>query len=293
MINNGIVIKAVNGYYYVQCDAELICCKIRGRLKKERFSLVVGDKVEISQSSDATGTIDKILPRRSLLKRPAAANVDQVIIVFAATQPELNMYLLDKFLVLAELSQLDIVIAINKIELAGGAIKRALTARYESLGYRLIFLSALQNSGVTQLQELLTDKISVLAGPSGVGKSTLLNSLEPSLNVLTGLLSDKIRRGKHTTRLAQLFPLTNGGFIVDTPGFSLAEFNELAPSELAACFPEFTALTGNCKFSTCTHDHEPGCAVKQAVEAGAISAERYQSYLNILAEIKNNAKGVP
>lgn len=289
----GIVIKAINGYYYVksECFDMAVQCKLRGRFKKEHFSLTVGDRVQYVLLDDGTGIIEVIEPRTTLLKRPLTANVDQVILTFAAAQPDLNPLLLDRFIILAEHAQLTIVICINKIDLAEPAIINPLVDEYRALGYDVLCVSAKQNYGIEALRDKLKDKISVFAGPSGVGKSTLLNTLDKNLRLSTGSLSNKIRRGKHTTRVAELLPFVSGGYVVDTPGFSFTEFNHIKENELAQLFPEFCRITDNCRYSTCLHSHEPQCVIKQAVADNTISSRRYDSYLNILKEIQGSKKG--
>ena len=291
MIYNGTVIKAYSGYYYVQTAEQVVTCSLRGRFKKQRFSLLVGDEVQYSKTAGGKGVIEKILPRRSMLRRPMIANVDQVLLTFAAANPDINLLLIDKFLVLAELSQLHILLCINKLDLADTSLIELLAARYRRAGYEVLLLAAKKGVGVDNLRTCLANRITVLAGPSGVGKSTILNEIEPGLQLVTGEVSEKIGRGKHTTRYAQLLPLSYGGFVVDTPGFSFTEFNDVNPVELTACFPEIAQFAVQCKFSTCLHDKEPQCAVKGAVQEGLIERERYESYLQILAEIKDNEKG--
>lgn len=289
---NGIVIKAFNSFYYVQQGSELIACKLRGRFKKERFSLTVGDRVEYEVLADHTGIIETILPRQSVLKRPLVANVDQVVLTFAGAQPDLHPLLLDRFLVMAEYSGLaHILICINKLDLADEPAIKKMLAMYSAIGYKVLCVSAYQKIGMDALQAHLKDKISVFAGPSGVGKSTLLNAVDAGLRLATGVLSDKIKRGKHTTRLAELMPFSQGGFVVDTPGFSATDFNYMDKRELENYFPEFRPFLGSCKYHTCSHDHEPNCAIKAAVEAGNIPQQRYESYLNILNEIENKKRG--
>lgn len=288
---SGVVIKALNSYYYVQGEFVVTQCKLRGRFKKERFSLTVGDRVSYALLQDGTGIIEEIAPRTTLLRRPLVANVDQVILTFAAAQPDLSPLLLDRFLVLAEYSGLDILICINKTDLADRERLQALTSEYRRIGYNLLAISALQSVDIDALKAKLKDRISVFAGPSGVGKSTLLNAADGGLRLTTGMLSDKIRRGKHTTRVTELLPFSEGGFVVDTPGFSFTEFDHIAPSALAACFPEFCAVEASCRYSTCLHSHEPQCAVKEAIDAGKITRRRYDAYLNILQEIQSGKKG--
>lgn len=287
----GVVIKAYNSYYYVQTDNKVTMCTLRGRFKKERYSLLVGDEVEYEPSGQQKGVIEKILPRRSMLKRPMVANVDQVILTFAAVNPDLNPVLVDRFLVLAELSNLDIVICINKIELANIDEIQPTIDLYRQIGYYVIPISAKAGLGIEEFSNILYNKITVFAGPSGVGKSTILNALEPGLELITGEVSDKIGRGKHTTRFAQLLPLSGGGFVVDTPGFSATDFSDIQESQLMGCFPEISRLVSDCKYNTCLHYKEPQCAVKQAVTERRISERRYNSYIEILEDIRQNKKG--
>ena len=287
----GVVVRAFNSYYFVQTADKVVMCTLRGRFKKERFSLLVGDEVEYTTTGEEKGVIEHILPRRSMLRRPMVANVNQVILTFAAVNPDINAALVDRFLILAELSGLDIMICINKVELADLGELGVLTGLYQDIGYQVLSLSARQNLGIEQLKQQLFGRISVFAGPSGAGKSTILNAVEPGLSLTTGEVSAKIGRGKHTTRFAELLPLSGGGFVVDTPGFSFTEFTDVPATELMHCFPEIAKYAANCKFNTCLHDKEPQCAVKQAVHDQQISPNRYHSYLEVLTEIREARKG--
>ena len=281
----GTIIKAFNGYYYVKTDNNLIACKLRGRLKKTKFSLGVGDKVEYTLLEDNNGIIEEILPRTTLLQRPLVANVDQVILTFAAINPNINFDLLDKFLVLAEKSNLHILICINKVDLVELDELKEKLSTYYSIGYNIKLISAQTGYNIENFKNELLGKISVFAGPSGVGKSSILNSISPNLKLTTGELSEKIARGKHTTRYAELLSLEENTFVVDTPGFSFTEFEHISESELPYYFPEFNDFIGKCKFNTCIHDKEPNCAIKEGVTEGLITTERYNSYLQILNEI--------
>ena len=281
----GTIIKAFNGYYYVKIDNNLIACKLRGRLKKTKFSLGVGDKVEYTLLEDNNGIIEEILPRTTLLQRPLVANVDQVILTFAAINPNINFDLLDKFLVLAEKSNLHILICINKVDLVELDELKEKLSTYYSIGYNIKLISAQTGYNIENFKNELLGKISVFAGPSGVGKSSILNSISPNLKLTTGELSEKIARGKHTTRYAELLSLEENTFVVDTPGFSFTEFEHISESELPYYFPEFNDFIGKCKFNTCIHDKEPNCAIKEGVTEGLITTERYNSYLQILNEI--------
>ena len=283
-METGRVIKSYNSFFYVQIENELLACRIRGKLKKTRHgdgSVCPGDIVEISRLPDGTGVVERPLKRKNLLRRPAVANIDQVVLTFAAAEPDLHPLLLNRFLVLAEWSGIpSILLCLNKMDLA----KRPdLLSAYESL-YPVLRVSAFRQEGLEELKNHLSDKVTVFAGPSGVGKSSLLNAVDERLTLATGNVSEKIRRGRHTTRAAELLPYA-GGYIVDTPGFSAMELTGLEETELAFCFPEFRPYLGKCRFSTCTHSHEPDCAVKEAAEKGLLLPERYEAYLSILGTV--------
>lgn len=282
----GRVIKAYNSFFYVAVNGELIACKLRGKFKKTRKSsaVVPGDKVLISKLADGSGVVEEKLQRFSMLRRPAVANVTQVILTFAAAQPDLHPLLLNRFLVLAEWSKIaKIVICINKSDLYQGDIAKYLQA-YEKIGYDVVRVSAKNKQGIADLKQRLNGEITVFAGPSGVGKSSLLNCIDDKLSLMTSSVSQKIKRGRHTTRVAELLPYVDG-FIVDTPGFSAMELMDIAKEDLANYFPEFHDYINSCRFLPCSHTHEPDCAVKAAVEAGSISSERYDAYVNIYQEI--------
>lgn len=285
------VIKMYNGFYYLQVagQEELLSCRLRGRIKRNKGAVVTGDYVEYQMLEDGTGVIESCLPRRTLLKRPAVANIDQVLITFAARQPDLNQLLLNRFLVLAEWSGIpEIVICINKCDLLEE--KADFLQDYVQAGYKLLMVSAQEGLGIQELKNLLAGRVTVFAGPSGVGKSSLLNAVDSNLELATGKISDKIKRGKHTTRAACLLPLPEGGTVVDTPGFSAAELENIDKAQLAHYFPEFRPYIEKCYYNTCTHSHEPDCAVKEAVAAGAICQARYEAYLNILQTINERKK---
>ena len=285
------VIKMYNGFYYLQVagQEELLSCRLRGRIKRNKGAVVTGDYVEYQMLEDGTGVIERCLPRRTLLKRPAVANIDQVLITFAARQPDSNQLLLNRFLVLAEWSGIpEIVICINKCDLLEEKVD--FLQDYVQAGYKLLMVSAQEGQGIQELKNLLTGRVTVFAGPSGVGKSSLLNAVDSNLELATGKISDKIKRGKHTTRAACLLPLPEGGTVVDTPGFSAAELENIDKAQLAHYFPEFRPYIEKCYYNTCTHSHEPDCAVKEAVAAGAICQARYEAYLNILQTINERKK---
>jgi len=290
-MQEGVVLRAYSGYYYVQAAGDIYACKLRGRFKQERFSLIVGDRVRIAVQPDGTGMVEEILPRESLLTRPLVANVDQAVLTFAARNPDIKSILIDRFLVLAERAHLDIIICINKTDLAEEKELQELVTVYRRIGYRVIAAAAARGTGIDQLAELLTGKTTVFAGPSGVGKSTLLNAVQPGFALQTGDVSEKIGRGKHTTRFAQLLALDGGGYVVDTPGFGSIEFTDMTPEQLVRCFPDINEYGGSCKFSPCFHWKEPRCGVKEAVNQGLISKERYAHYTQFLAELHENNRG--
>ncbi len=284
----GRVIKFYNSFFFVQAESELIPCKLRGLLKRDKNSgsaVAPGDFVEISKLRDGSGVIEKIQPRKSLLSRPAVANVDRIILTFAAAQPDLNRLLFNRFLALAEFSRLtEIILCINKIDLAAD---KNFLAEYENL-YEIVRTSALDGTGIENLRETISSGVTVFAGPSGVGKSSLLNRIDTRLKLKTGSVSEKILRGKHTTRVAELIEF-GGGYLVDTPGFSAVDLSELGitAENLRECFKEFTDFAYDCKFlNGCSHSHEPSCGVKAAADAGKILRERYESYLALLNELK-------
>ncbi len=287
-METGRVLKFYNSFFYVQTDTELLTCRLRGKLKRDRrgvSAVCPGDLVELTKLADGTGVLERPLARRNLLRRPAVANIDQVILTFAAAEPDLHPLLLNRFLVLAEWSGIpSVVICVNKMDLAA---EQDVLSCYENY-YPVLRVSAERGEGMDLLRERLAGKVTVFAGPSGVGKSSVLNALHAGLSLATGAVSEKIRRGRHTTRVAELLPFA-GGFLVDTPGFSSMELADIDPAELSACFPDFQPYLGHCRFSPCTHSHEPDCAVKAALEAGELLRERYDAYCAILDEIKTKA----
>lgn len=287
-MQQGRVLKAYNSFFYVLTPRGVVTCKLRGRFKK-REDVFPGDLVACELLPDGTGVIERLLPRQSLMRRPSVANIDQAVLTFAAAQPDLHPLLLSRFLVLAEWSGIaHIAICINKCDLLGAAAEDFLKA-YEPLGYPILRVSAQDGSGVPELAELLPHHVTVFAGPSGVGKSSLLNAIDSSLALATGHVSEKIKRGRHTTRVAELLPYREG-YIVDTPGFSSMGLETIEAARLPAFFPEMRPYLGHCRFSPCSHSHEPDCAVKSAVRENKILPERYEAYLAILQEIRERKK---
>lgn len=285
-MTSGRIIKNFNGYYYVEtAEKELVTCKIKGKMKKERFSVVTGDMVEFEKNPDGESMLTAVLPRRNFLERPAMANLDCVVIAFACCDPDFSFLLADKMLAFAERAGIEAVLCLNKTDLVSEEDIEKIAGVYKLAGYRMFAVSTFKGTGLDGLKEYLNGKISAFAGPSGVGKSSMLNALQPGISLQTGHVSEKIGRGRHTTRFAQLLPF-NGGYLADTPGFGNLLAENIDERELYKYFREFKQFEHNCKFAPCTHTHEPVCGVKQAVQAGKIAASRYQSYLAILDEIK-------
>lgn len=285
-MKQGVVIKNMNGYFYVQTPSgDVHECKVRGRLKKERYSLLVGDTVHITDD----GWIDSIEERRNSLRRPAIANIDQVIVVVAAREPDIHPLLLDRLLVMIHHSRIPPVLVINKYDLHTEDTMK-LKSIYENIGYTVLCTSTYTGEGIDELRYVLHDKISAFAGPSGVGKSSLLNAVDPNFAFQTGAVSDKIKRGRHTTRHASLYSLDESSFIMDTPGFSALEHTGMTVEELVHTFLEFGNHDRGCKFSPCSHSHEPICSVKDALANGQISEQRYQSYLTIKSELEDQRR---
>ena len=286
----GRILKVYNNVLHVAAEDGIILCKLRGRVKKGRsdMGLVPGDLVALERISPEEGVIERIEERTNLLQRPRVANLTQIVITVAAASPDPHPLVVSRFLVLAELSGVKkIILCVNKMDLCTGDPATFL-AEYEAAGYPVLRVSAEQGTGLAELRERLAGEITVLAGPSGAGKSSLLNALDPSLALVTGAVSEKIGRGRHTTRRAELLPFM-GGYVVDTPGFTQQELTVLAPEDLTHCFPDFAHYTG-CRFSPCSHSHEPNCAVKAAVEAEKLSRERYDAYIALLNELRTKKK---
>ncbi len=282
---NGTVLKNENGYFKVQnSEGKQFTCKVRGRLKQSRYRLLVGDTVTFVDTGDGEGAIEQILPRKNSLHRPYVANIDQVIVTVAAHDPDINLLLLDKLLVMIENEEIPICLCINKWDIHDDASKH-IARLYESIGYDVICTSTYTGDGIDVLRQRLMHKTTAFAGPSGAGKSSLLNAVEPAFSFQTGAVSHKIKRGRHTTRHASLFPIDEDTFIMDTPGFSAITFDQIAKIRLPSLFPEFQNYIEHCKFNTCLHTHEPICGIKAAAEVGKISNTRYDNYVTILNEI--------
>lgn len=304
-LRTGIVLQARSGRHRVQDGDGIAHCDLRGRLKKQRLStdlVATGDLVLWRPTRPGRGVIEEILPRETQLsrRRPGhteteqviVANPDQAVYIFSVADPPPHLRMLDRLLVLAENNDLPATICANKIDLldkgeaiTGAGIKgaRAIFGLYEGIGYRVIYTSAHTGQGITGLRELLSGQLSVLCGPSGVGKSSLLNAVQPNLGLAVREISDATGKGRHTTVGVRLWPLTVGGYVADTPGLREAGLWDIEPEELAWHYVEMRPLLSDCRFSSCTHTHEPDCAVKAAVQAGRIHPKRYESYCRLLA----------
>ncbi|WP_203290151.1 ribosome small subunit-dependent GTPase A [Metabacillus sp. cB07] len=286
----GKIIKALSGFYYCLDGDKTIQCRGRGVFRKNKITPLVGDEVVYDYENEREGTIQEVLERKNELVRPPIANVDQAILVFSAVEPDFSPVLLDRFLVLIESNDIEPVICISKMDLIKDEKQRQeieeYAADYRKIGYEVMLTSTLEEDGITELRPLLNGRISVFAGQSGVGKSSLLNVLRPELSLKTSGISSHLGRGKHTTRHVELIQVGTG-LVADTPGFSSLEFMNIETEDLSYCFPEMRGVSGNCKFRACTHISEPKCAVKEAVENGSIPAYRYEHYLSFIEEIKD------
>ncbi|CRK80532.1 ribosome small subunit-dependent GTPase A [Neobacillus massiliamazoniensis] len=285
----GKIIKALSGFYYVLHNGETIQCRGRGIFRKNKITPLVGDEVVFQAENDLEGYILEIKERKNELVRPPIANVDQAILVFSAVEPDFSTLLLDRFLVLIEFNHIKPLICITKIDLTNHDQLVAISEyseQYRKAGYEVVLTSSETATGIEQLYPHIENRISVFAGQSGVGKSSLLNAIRPDLELKTSGISTHLGRGKHTTRHVELISIGNG-LVADTPGFSSLEFTNLEAEDLTFCFPEMTKASENCKFRGCLHLSEPKCGVKAALEAGEIPKYRYEHYLDFLQEIKD------
>ena len=290
---NGKIIEGIGGFYYVDTEKGLYECRARGIFRKNKITPLVGDRVSISvvDEENKKGVVEEIEERDTELVRPPIANVDKALIVFAIKNPSPNLSLLDRFIVLAEKENLEIVIVFTKVDLdTDGELLGELKDIYEVSGYKVISVSNKLKLNIDKIKEELKENTVVFAGPSGVGKSSLLNEVDKNFELKTGEVSDKIKRGKHTTRHAELLKLECGGMVADTPGFSSLTLDDIDESELKEYFIEFDKYD-ECRFgSRCIHENEPSCAVKEAVENGDISKKRYESYIQLLNEIRSGKR---
>jgi ribosome biogenesis GTPase len=285
----GKIVKALSGFYYVLGNDKLIQCRGRGVFRKNKITPLVGDEVVFQAENDLEGYIMEVKSRKNELIRPPIANVDQAILVFSAVEPDFSTVLLDRFLVLVEFNRIEPLICITKMDLTNEDEKKMIkdyAEQYTAAGYKVILTSSETEAGIELLNPHVDNKISVFAGQSGVGKSSLLNVLRPDLELKTNDISSHLGRGKHTTRHVELIKIGNG-LIADTPGFSSLEFTNIEAEDLTFCFPEIQTASENCKFRGCLHVSEPKCGVKQAVDSSEIPAYRYEHYLDFLQEIKD------
>ena len=284
----GVVLRSYGGFCYVKTTEDYWDCNLRGRSRWLQEKILPGDRVRISvisRNNKNKGIVENILPRETELLRPPVANVQQVVVIMALVNPPVNLTLLDRYLILARFAHIRVVICFNKIDLVDGGTYKHLQNLYSSIGYQVLVTSAKSAWGVENLQGVLKNQISVFAGPSGVGKSSLLNMVQPGLLLKTNEVSQKTKRGRHTTRHVELLELEIGGLVADTPGFSKVYLPVIVRNELADYFPELNQIRNNCRFSSCLHHHEPSCAVKAAVATGEINPGRYAHYLEFLAEV--------
>jgi ribosome biogenesis GTPase len=290
----GKIIKGIAGFYYVHvADSGIYECKAKGIFRKENVKPLVGDDVmiEVTDACGFEGNIMEILPRRSSLIRPAVANIDQALLIFAVNKPAPNYNLLDRFLIMMKGQGLDCIICFNKNDISNDEERQGIADIYKDSGCRILFVSALQNEGVGELIDILKGKTTAVAGPSGVGKSSIVNCLQSDIEMETGAISEKIDRGKHTTRHSELVTISNDTYIMDTPGFSSLNLFDVEKEELKSYYQEFTPYEGECKFHTCVHIHEPVCGVRNALKEGKINKVRYDNYVTLYDELKELEKG--
>lgn len=289
----GKIVKGISGFYYVHVvESGIYECKAKGIFRQQKMKPLVGDDVEIDIISEEkkTGNVAAILPRKNALIRPAVVNVDQALLIFAAASPNPNFNLLDRFLVMMGRQDVPVILCFNKCDLITEEQQQEIAAIYEASGCKILFVSAKKELGLKELQEILEGKTTTVAGPSGVGKSSLINLLAPEACMETGEISKKIERGRHTTRHAELIQLKGDGYIMDTPGFSSLYLPEMEKEELQDCYPEFAAFEPYCRFQGCSHINEPDCGVKEALSEGKIHPVRYENYCQLYGELKDRKK---
>ncbi|MGM0395809.1 MAG: ribosome small subunit-dependent GTPase A [Bacillota bacterium] len=287
----GTIVKGVGGFYYVDTDDGVVQCRARGNFRETKTTPMVGDRVSIRISEeDKNGYIEEIFDRKTVLLRPPVANVTQAVVVASIKSPDLNTWLLDRMLVMAEEQQLDVLVCINKCDLDRESAE-SMGRLYSDAGYRTILTSVKEGEGLSELRDFLANHISVFAGPSGVGKSSLLNSINSNYDLEIGKISLKTSRGKHTTRHVELLELEKDAYVLDSPGFSSLSLDFIEDeTELRFYYIDIDKYNGHCRFSSCIHLNEPGCAVKSAVESGELSKERYNNYLSMIDEIKKRKR---
>ena len=289
----GKIIKGIAGFYYIHAEnGQVYECKAKGAFRKQKIKPLVGDMVRIAVLDEAEhlGNVEEILPRKNELIRPAVANIDMALVIFAAAKPEPNFNLLDRFLCMMEFQNVPVTICFNKTDLVDEEIIEDYRRIYEPAGYRLMSTCTRTGEGVDAVKALLHGKTTTVAGPSGVGKSSLINALQSDVQMQTGVISDKIDRGKHTTRHSEIVPVMEDSYIMDTPGFSSMDVPGFEKEDLWTCFPEFREYEPYCKFQGCSHINEPDCGVKEALAEGKISSVRYENYKLLYEELKNMRK---
>lgn len=289
----GKIIKGIAGFYYIYAeDGNIYECKAKGIFRKDNFKPLVGDNVEITvlNEEEKEGSVTSILPRRNSLIRPAVANVDQAFLIFAMENPKPNFLLLDRFLIMMKQQEIPVVICFNKKDVGEKEEMEKLYEIYTGCGYRVVLSSTYEGEGMDEIREILKGKTTVVAGPSGVGKSSITNCMQGEVQMETGEISKKLKRGKHTTRHSQVIPVEKNTFLVDTPGFSSLYLTDMKEEELRDYFPEFVMYEPQCRFQGCMHIHEPGCAVKKALSEGKISQQRYDNYLALYEELKEKRR---
>ena len=289
----GKIIKGIAGFYYVYAeDGNTYECRAKGIFRKDKRKPLVGDNVDITvlDEKELEGSVTGIHKRRNSLIRPAVANVDQALVIFAMDNPKPNFMLLDRFLIMMEREDVPAVICFNKKDLASEEETRTLCETYRNCGYQVILSSALEKEGLDEIHRILKGKTTVVAGPSGVGKSSLTNLLQGEVQMETGEISRKLKRGRHTTRHSQVIPVGEDTFLMDTPGFSSLYLMNMEEQDLKNYFPEFRKYEETCRFQGCRHIHEPGCRVKEALENGEISRLRYEDYLSLYEELKEKRR---
>ena len=288
-MKQGRIVKGIAGFYYVDVEGEgVYACKAKGLFRKEGLKPLVGDlvRMEVTDEADREGNVTEILPRKSTLLRPAVSNVDQALVIFSVHQPEPNLNLLDRFLLRMAMQDLPVILAINKTDLATEQELQEISETYRDAVCAIVPTCGKTGAGTERLKELLHQKTTTVAGPSGVGKSTIVNMLQSGRLMETGAVSRKIERGKHTTRHSELISLTDGGYILDTPGFSSLLLPEMEKESLSSYYPEFQPYLGTCRFAQCSHIAEPDCGVKEALQDRRIPLTRYENYKLFYEELK-------
>ncbi|WMJ76080.1 MULTISPECIES: ribosome small subunit-dependent GTPase A [unclassified Sedimentibacter] len=285
----GIIMRGVGGNYYVDTEDNIVECRARGLFRLKNIKPLVGDRVliRLTEEDESQGYIEEIKERTNEMIRPPVANADQMIIFFSVTNPEPSFLLLDKLLISAEINNLKPIICFNKSDLTDENIKSQFENIFVNTGYSVIFTSKYDDNSIEKLKTILRNKLTVFSGPSGVGKSSIMNAVQPDFELRTGEISDKLKRGRHTTRHAEIYKLDIGGYVIDTPGFSSFNLNGVGEYDLKEYYPEIKKFDTGCRFADCLHNKEPNCVVKDALNNGLISKTRYSNYIRLLDEIQS------